>query len=130
MISAVAFYPITDLADEHPLELGVLDPASALDGAGVTELWLCALIGLVVTGWPVRDHRLLHLDPLPAGEDDQPGLRDRPRDEHHPGARPGLPVDRRAGAADSRWRSSARTSSRAIYGIGVAVMAAALAAAA
>jgi K(+)-stimulated pyrophosphate-energized sodium pump len=33
-----------------PLELGVLEPGSALAGAGVAELWLCALIGLVVTG--------------------------------------------------------------------------------
>ena len=34
----------------------------------------------------VRDHRLLHLDAVPAGEDDQPGLGHGPRDEHHPGA--------------------------------------------
>ena len=49
---------------------------------------------------PVRDHRLLHLDPVPPGEDDQPGLGHRPRDQHHPGARAGLPVGGRAGAAD------------------------------
>ena len=46
----------------------------------------------------VRDHRLLHVDPLPAGEDDRPGLGDRARDQHHPGPRPGLPGDRRSGA--------------------------------
>ena len=40
----------------------------------------------------VRDHRLLHLDPVPAGADDRRGLGDRARDQHHPGARPGLPV--------------------------------------
>ena len=45
----------------------------------------------------VRDHRLLHVDPVPAGEDDRPGVADGPRDEHHPGARAGLPGDRRAG---------------------------------
>ncbi len=46
----------------------------------------------------VRDHRILHVDPVPPGEDDRRGLGDRARDEHHPGARPGLPVDRRSGA--------------------------------
>ena len=46
----------------------------------------------------VRDHRILYVDPLPPGEDDRPGLGDRARDEHHPGPRPGLPVDRRSGA--------------------------------
>ena len=71
MISAVAFYPITDWLMSDPLQLGVSDPSSALAGASVTDLWLCALIGLVVTGRPVRDHRLLHVDPVPAGEDDR-----------------------------------------------------------
>ena len=33
-----------------PLELGVLDPGSALANASVTELWFCGLIGLAVTG--------------------------------------------------------------------------------
>ena len=36
---------------------------------------------------PVRDHRLLHLDALRAGQEHRAGLADRPRDEHHPGTR-------------------------------------------
>ena len=31
-------------------QLGVSDPGSALAGASVTDLWLCALIGIAVTG--------------------------------------------------------------------------------
>jgi len=50
VISAAAFYPITDWLMSDPLELGVLDPGSALAGASVSDLWLCALIGLAVTG--------------------------------------------------------------------------------
>ncbi len=49
LISAAAFYPITDWLMSDPLSLGVLDPASALAGASVTDLWLCALIGIGVT---------------------------------------------------------------------------------
>ena len=45
----------------------------------------------------LRDHRILYGDPLPAGEDDRPGLGDRARDEHHRRHRPGLPVDRGPG---------------------------------
>ncbi len=50
VISAVAFYPITEWLMSDPLELGVLDVGSALANASVTDLWFCALIGLVVTG--------------------------------------------------------------------------------
>ena len=50
VISAAAFYPITDWLMSDPLELGVADAGSALAGASVTDLWLCALIGLGVTG--------------------------------------------------------------------------------
>jgi K(+)-stimulated pyrophosphate-energized sodium pump len=50
VISAAAFYPITDWLMSAPLELGVLDVGSALAGASVADLWLCALIGLGVTG--------------------------------------------------------------------------------
>jgi K(+)-stimulated pyrophosphate-energized sodium pump len=48
-LSALAFYPITDWLMSDPLELGVLDPGSALAGASVTDLWLCGLIGIAVT---------------------------------------------------------------------------------
>jgi len=50
LISAAAFYPVTEWLMSDVLSLGVLDPSSSLAGAGVTELWLCALIGLAVTG--------------------------------------------------------------------------------
>src|ERR1044072_9205045 len=50
LISSVAFLPVTSWLMSDPLDLGVLDPGSALAGASVADLWLCALIGLVVTG--------------------------------------------------------------------------------
>ncbi len=49
VISAAAFYPITSWMMSDALNLGVLDPESALAGASVADLWLCALIGIVVT---------------------------------------------------------------------------------
>jgi K(+)-stimulated pyrophosphate-energized sodium pump len=49
VLSAAAFYPITDWLMSDPLELGVLAPGSALAGASVTDLWLCGLIGIAVT---------------------------------------------------------------------------------
>ena len=33
------------------------------------DIYLCALIGLAVTGAAVRDHRLLHVDALLAGQE-------------------------------------------------------------
>ena len=50
LISAAAFYPVTEWLMSDPLALGVNDAGSALAGAGVSDLWLCGLIGLVVTG--------------------------------------------------------------------------------
>ncbi|HKJ35060.1 MAG TPA: sodium-translocating pyrophosphatase [Solirubrobacterales bacterium] len=49
VISAAAFYPITEWLMSDPLSVGVLDPGSALADASVTGLWICALIGIVVT---------------------------------------------------------------------------------
>jgi K(+)-stimulated pyrophosphate-energized sodium pump len=49
VISAAAFYPVTDWLMSDPLALGVGDPESTLFGASVTDLWLCALIGVAVT---------------------------------------------------------------------------------
>jgi K(+)-stimulated pyrophosphate-energized sodium pump len=49
LISAAAFYPVTNWLMSDALDLGVLDPGSALADASVTGLWLCALIGIVVT---------------------------------------------------------------------------------
>ncbi len=94
MISAVAFYPITDWLMCDPLELGVLDPGSALAGAGVTELWLCALIGLAVTGglFVITDY-YTSTRFRPVKTISQASVTG-PRDQHHPGPRPGLPVRR------------------------------------
>ncbi len=50
VICAALFYPITDWLMSDALSLGVGDPGSALFGTSVSDLWFCALIGLVVTG--------------------------------------------------------------------------------
>ena len=50
VISAALFYPITTWLMSDPLSLGVGDTGSPLFDTSVAELWLCALIGLVVTG--------------------------------------------------------------------------------
>ena len=47
---------------------------------------------------PVRDHGLLHVHALPAGAHHGARVADGPRDQHHPGPRPGLPVHRGPGA--------------------------------
>jgi len=49
VLSAIAFYPITDWLMSDPLQFSVADPESALAGASVTDLWFCALIGIAVT---------------------------------------------------------------------------------
>jgi K(+)-stimulated pyrophosphate-energized sodium pump len=49
LISIVAFYPITKWLMEAPVKFSVHDPGSALAGASVTDLWLCAVIGVAVT---------------------------------------------------------------------------------
>jgi K(+)-stimulated pyrophosphate-energized sodium pump len=49
LISAAAFYPVTEWLMSDALDLGVLDPGSALADASVVGLWLCALIGIGVT---------------------------------------------------------------------------------
>jgi K(+)-stimulated pyrophosphate-energized sodium pump len=49
VLSAAAFYPVTEWLMSDPLSLGVGDPENALFGASVTDLWLCALIGIAVT---------------------------------------------------------------------------------
>ena len=48
LISAVAFYPITEWLMDGPLSTGFLEAGADL--VSVTDLWLCALIGLIVTG--------------------------------------------------------------------------------
>jgi len=48
LISAAAFYPITDWLMSDPLSFGFAEAGA--DAVSVTDLWLCALIGVVVTG--------------------------------------------------------------------------------
>jgi K(+)-stimulated pyrophosphate-energized sodium pump len=50
VLSIAAFYPITKWLMEDPLKLNVHNPNSALVGTSVTDLWLCAVIGVAVTG--------------------------------------------------------------------------------
>jgi K(+)-stimulated pyrophosphate-energized sodium pump len=47
VLSAAAFYPITDWLMDEPLRLGFADVGAS--GVSVTDLWLCALIGVAVT---------------------------------------------------------------------------------
>ena len=90
VLSAAAFYPITNWLMDDPLgrrgRRGQRERHRPL--ALRPDRRRCHRAAL-------RAHRLLHLDPLPPGEDDRARLRDRPRDQHHPGARTGLPVDGR-----------------------------------
>ncbi|MEO8092599.1 MAG: sodium-translocating pyrophosphatase [bacterium] len=48
LISAAAFYPITDWLMSDPLSLGFAEAGA--DPVGVGDLWFCALIGIIVTG--------------------------------------------------------------------------------
>lgn len=50
LLSAAAFYPVTAWLMKEPLAHGVEEAGSALAGTSVAELWLCAVIGIVVTG--------------------------------------------------------------------------------
>jgi K(+)-stimulated pyrophosphate-energized sodium pump len=47
ILSIAAFYPITDWMMSDPVRLGL---STAADAVTVTDLWLCAVIGVVVTG--------------------------------------------------------------------------------
>jgi K(+)-stimulated pyrophosphate-energized sodium pump len=47
LLSIAAFYPITDWMMSEPLRIGVLDTAA--NAVSVTDLWLCAVIGVAVT---------------------------------------------------------------------------------
>ena len=93
VLSAAAFYPITEWLMDDALGSSLAGderhrPVALRADRGRRD------------GGPVHHHRLLHVDPLPPGEDDQPGVDHRARHEHHPGAGAGVPVHRRAGAAD------------------------------
>jgi K(+)-stimulated pyrophosphate-energized sodium pump len=47
ILSIAAFYPITDWLMNEPVRIGVLDTAAS--AVSVTDLWLCAVIGVAVT---------------------------------------------------------------------------------
>jgi K(+)-stimulated pyrophosphate-energized sodium pump len=49
LLSIAAFYPITDWLMSEPLRLGVEEAGSALAESSVTDLWICAVIGVAVT---------------------------------------------------------------------------------
>ena len=49
LISIAAFYPLTDWLMSDPLRLGFSDAGLSEAGVGVTDLWLCAVIGIAVT---------------------------------------------------------------------------------
>jgi K(+)-stimulated pyrophosphate-energized sodium pump len=49
VLSAAAFYPITKWLMDKPLHYGVAQAGSALSNVSVADLWLCSLIGIVVT---------------------------------------------------------------------------------
>ena len=59
----------------------------------------------------IRNNRILHLDPLLAGEEDRESVDHRPRDEHHPGLLLGAAGDRAAGDRD-RARHPRRVEAR------------------
>jgi K(+)-stimulated pyrophosphate-energized sodium pump len=49
ILSIAVFYPITEWLMSDPVRLGVLDTAAA--AVSVTDLWLCAVIGVAVTAF-------------------------------------------------------------------------------
>ena len=49
LLSAAAFYPITDWLMDGPLSQGVAEAGGSLAESSVTDLWLCGLIGVAVT---------------------------------------------------------------------------------
>jgi K(+)-stimulated pyrophosphate-energized sodium pump len=49
VLSIIAFYPITDWIMAEPLANGVNEVTGSLTSASVTDLWLCAVIGIAVT---------------------------------------------------------------------------------
>jgi K(+)-stimulated pyrophosphate-energized sodium pump len=51
VLSVVAFYPITKWLMDDPLNFGVKNPQNQLFGTTVTDLWICAVIGIAVTAF-------------------------------------------------------------------------------
>ena len=86
-----------------------------------TNLFICGLVGLVVTGADRRDHRILHRHRQAPGQLDRPGLGHRPRHQRHPGPRGLAGIDGAAGASSSSAASSRPTSSPACSAPAIAV---------
>jgi K(+)-stimulated pyrophosphate-energized sodium pump len=49
LLSIIAFYPVTDWLMAEPLANGVTEVTGSLANASVTDLWLCAVVGIAVT---------------------------------------------------------------------------------
>ena len=81
--------------------------------AGWGHLYLCSLIGIAVTALPVRDHRILHLDALLAGQEDRAKRRSPATPRTSSRASPRACRRRRCRRSCSCSGSSARGSSRA-----------------
>ena len=97
-LAALAFLPITLRPDgRHQLpERRVRPPAGGRRGAERPRPLVLHARGRGHHRRPVRDHRLLHVHPLPARAHHGEGVADGSRHQHHPGPRAGLPVHRRA----------------------------------
>ena len=99
LIAAAAFLPITLwLMDDISFKEGASTLLTGgLDGApsGI-DLWLCTLVGIGVTAglFVITDYYTSTR--FRPGAHHRARLADRPRDQHHPGPRPGLPVHGRA----------------------------------
>ena len=63
VIAAVAFYPVTQWMMDG---VSFASADAGIDVPSVGDLYLCSLIGLGVTAFAVRHHRLLHVDALRA----------------------------------------------------------------
>ena len=110
VIAAAAFAPITYWMMN---DLTYKAAGGPVQTPAWGDFYLCALIGIARHGAAVRDHRLLHLDALLAGQEDRQSVDHRPRHEHHPGLRLGPAGDGAAGAGAGARASSAPGSSRA-----------------
>ena len=82
--------------------IGFATPLALTGGGSVAgwQLFICALIGLAVTGAHRVDHRILHRDRVPPGALDRAELHHRPRHQRDPGPRRVDGGDRAAGDRD------------------------------
>ena len=108
ILSIAAFYPITDWLMSDPVRLGLNTGA---DAVSVTDLWLCAVIGVAVTAllFVITEFytstRFRPVKSIAAGLGDRATRRTSSRGSPRASSRP--PPRRWC----SRWRSSAPTSS-------------------